>query len=368
MPDYAKRLQEIVDVRQRAIRECEDQRRLIGERLLDLPESKLPEEAAPLVKRHHSIQQRLEAASSAIERLMEIDQRQNEIRDRMKALQKERESLFRGLDDVYEQIGAVAFRIFKHHPLIDPSYSDAFESLARYQDDIRLLDAQLDRYSAEPAQQQRSIVERIGTKTRRAIAKNRKSVRTNQLPRLLQDSGRRLVETDFVAQMDDEELSAVAQPIKDVEQRREEIDSALQELKEESGKLVAEFNSLGNGQKLARARKERESEIEAAKTESGEILASLGRVAREDPPENLSDKIDALKQCEERIAHFDSLLERLKAGQKALTITDEISQLHDRITARRRELEELEQEALAKNEELQELESQRGNERDLFDT
>ncbi|MFO8043161.1 MAG: hypothetical protein R6U25_08170 [Alkalispirochaeta sp.] len=368
MPDYANRLQEIFDVRERAIQECENQRRLIGERLLDLPENELPEQAGPLVQRHHSIHERLEAASSAIERLMQIDQRQNDIRERMKVLQKERENLFRGLDSVYEQIGAVAFRLFRDHPLIDASYSQAFEDLARYQDDIRVLDSQLDRYAAEPAQSQRSIMERVGTRARRAIAKNRKSVRSNQLPRLLQEAGRRLVETDFVAQMEDEELEAVAKPIRDVEHRRDEIDAELQELKSESGKLVAEFNSLGNGQKLSKARKDRESEIEAAKSESDEILASLGRVARDAPPDALTEEVDSLKQCEERIAHFDALLERLRAGQKALTVGDEISQLQERIAQRRRELEDMEQETEAKQRELQELEEQRGDEADLFDT
>jgi DNA repair exonuclease SbcCD ATPase subunit len=368
MPDYSQRLQEISDVRQRAIDECERQVRLIGERVLELPDKAIPDNAGPLIQRHRSIQERLESASSAIERLMEIDQRQDEIRERMKTLQKERDGLFRGLDSVYEQIGAVAFRLFKDHPLIDASYSQAFASLARYQDDIRVLDAQLDRYSVEPARQQRSVLERIGTSTRRALAKNRKSVRTNQLPRLLQDAGRRLMETDFVDQMDDDELSSVAKPIREVEERRAVIDTELQNLKDESGTLVAEFNSLGNGQKLSRARKERESEIEAAKSESGEILSSLGSVAVETPPESLTDQIDALKQCQERISHFDSLLERLKAGQKAVTVSNEISQAKERMSELRQELEELEQKTQAKEKELHQLESQRGNEDELFDT
>ncbi len=336
--------------------------------MLDMSEEDLPDDAVPLVQRYRAIQERLETASSAIERLMEIDQRQNEIRKRMKALQKEREHLFRGLDSVYEQIGAVAFRLFKNHPLIDASYSGVFENLAKYQDDVRVLEAKLDRYSSEPAQHQRSILERIGTSTRRTIAKNRKAVRTNQLPRLLQDAGRRLVDTDFVEQMDDEELTTVAKPITDVETRRDEIDGELQQLKEESGTLVAEFNSLGNGQKLSNARKERETEIAAAKSESDEILVSLGRVAVEHALEQLKDRVETLRQCEERIAHFDSLLERLRAGQKALTISDEISQMRGRIEARRQELHDLEQEADAKTQELQELESQRGHEDDLFDT
>lgn len=368
MPDYAQRLQEIEDVRERAIQECEDQRRLIGERMLSLPESDLPEDAGPLVQRYHAIQERLETASSAIERLTAIDHRQEEIRERMKTLQKEREHLFRGLDSVYEQIGAVAFRLFKQHPLIDTSYSGIFQNLAKYQDDIRVLDAQLARYSSEPAHQQRSLLERIGTKTRRTIAKNRKLVRNNQLPRLLQEAGQQLVETDFLEQMDDDELATVATPIKDVERRRDEIDAELQQLKEESGTLVAEFNSLGNGQKLSSARKERESEIDAAKRESTEILASLGRIAAEHPPEALSDYVETLHQCEARIAHFDALLQRLHAGRKALTIADEISQIKRRIETRQKELAELEEEVDAKTKELQELESQRGTEEELFDS
>ena len=374
MPDYAHRIKELTDVRSRAVEECENQRRLIGQRVLQLEEAQRPEASADLVTRHQAIAERVESASSAIERMIHIDERQAEIREQMKTLQKERDDTFRGLESVYEQVGAVAFRLFKQHPLIDAGYSSAFQALARYQDDIRSIDGRMDRINAEPASGKRSVVERIGAKSRSFFLKNRRTVRENQLPKLLQETGRALAGTEFVSEMDDEELNHVSQPLLAAEERRAAIDASLTALREESGRLVAEFNSLSEGKKLPRARKDREAEIESARGEMNQLLQSLGRTAVSDPPEALSDELHALEECEKRTAHFDELIRRLQAGHKAELLNAEIAELakkqddvRARIEEQQKELERLGTQEQNQRQEQARLEAERGDVTDLFD-
>lgn len=367
MPDYTERIAELTDVRDRALVECENQRRLLGERLVELDEAARPDGAGDLVTRYHAIRDRVEDASTALERMIAIDQRQTEIRDEMKELQKEQDQAFKGLEEVYEQIGSVAFRMFREHPLLDARYSAVFENLARYQDDMRRLDTELDRYSAEPASGAGSLFERLGTRSRRAILRNRRSVRENQLPRLLQDAGRRLMDTDFVERIDDEELNRVAAPVFAARENRNRLDERLTALREESGRLVEEFNDLSRGKKLPRARRDREGEIDTARSELNAVLSQLGAIAGAAPPESLEAAARSLRECEQRTEHFTELIHRLEAGAEARRISGEIDDLEARIAETETRLQELRATRDDRSARRDALLTQRGDEDELFD-
>lgn len=367
MYDYQKRISELEDVRRRAEKDCSHQRRVLGNRLLELPETSRPPDAEPLVQRWHDTSKYVQEAGSAIERMVEIDARQTTIRESMKALQKERDSLYANTDAVYEQVGAVAFRLFREHPLIDASYSPAFAGLARYQDQMRSIDAGLDRVHAEPEGTRRRFLDRIGVGSRRLILRNRRNVRESQLPRLLQEAGKRLSETDFIDQMDDRELREVSEPLRTIAARREEIDAELARLREESGSLLAEFNQLSDGKKLPRAQKDRESQIDTARAQLDETLTQLGTLAVEAAPPELSDEIDSLMGCHERIDHYTGLIERLKAGERVIALDGEIAGIDREIAGIEEKLAELKARKKQLEKERSQAETSRGAETDLFD-
>ena len=374
MADYSKRIRELTIVRSQTIQECNDLRLSIGATVVELDESERPADVEELVRRYQEATERAASASNAIERMIQIDDRQSDIRTNMKALQKERDELSKGLDSVYEQIGGVAFRLFREHPLVDKSYSAAFESLARYQDDIRSIEARLEQLNAADQGASRSALERIGMRGRGIFLRNRRTVRENQLPRLLQEAGRALTEGDFIERVSDPELNRVSEPIREVDRRRGEIDAELAELKEESGRLVAEFNTLTEGEKTTRAREQLQKEIDEAKTLLNSVLLSLGRAAEHDPTAALSQKLDTLATSESRRAHFDTLIERLQAGQRSQILSSELNE-----NERRREttsaeigrlqarLADLEEEAERKRAEQRHLLEVRGDESELFD-
>jgi hypothetical protein len=367
MYDYQKRIAELEDVRRRAETDCSHQRRLLGQRMLDLPAASRPPEAEPLVQRWHDTSRHVEEAGSAIERMVAIDDRQAAIRGSMKELQKERDALYANTDAVYEQVGAVAFRLFREHPLIDASYSAAFAGLARYQDQMRSIDAGLDRVHAEPQGTRRRLLDRIGVGSRKLILQNRKNVREGQLPRLLQEAGKELAETDFIDQMDDDELRTVSEPLRAIAARREAIDAELAGLREESGALLAEFNRLSDGKKLPRAQKDRESEIDAARAQLDQILTQLGTVAVEAAPDELSDGVSALQACGERVDHYAALIERLRAGERVIALDREITGVDAEISGIEGKLAELKAQRKHLEKERSQAEKARGAETDLFD-
>lgn len=367
MADYAARINEITTVRAQQLEACETQRRTLGASLAALDEPQRPDGIADLVDRHRDSVARIEAARGAIERMLHIDDRQTEIRTEMKRLQEEDDALEKGLTPAYERVGAVAFRLFKEHPLIDQSYSAAFEDLARYQDSMRSLDSQIGQIRAAESGRKRNILERITSGGKDLLLRNRRDAKAGQLPKLLQQAGRQLCRTDFVEQMEDEELTEAAQPYADAIARHQEIAARLDELKRESGELVADFNALSGGQRLPKARAAREQEIEAARSDLNAVLTDLGRAAQDHAPAALADGVAALTASEDRLHHFEQLLSRLQAGRQAELTDTQIATTESRIAQVREQLEAAQSELKGLKAEREKLLKTRGEEAELFD-
>jgi len=381
MSDYNARMKEIRSVRDAGRREYDRLLRLVGEHYIPVIESSGSEESVPeaeeLLSRHRQIRETMERSSSALERMIRIDERQTEIRTRMRELQKELEQKEsgRGLEGTYEAVGAAAFRLFREHPLVDATYSAAFSGVARYQDDIHRLDSQRQQLQSDPNAGSASLFGKISRGGRELVLRNRRAVKENQLPGLLQKLGRDLASTDFLDAMDDPELTAAAEPLRVVEERKDQLRREIDELSTESRTLVEEFNTLSGGSRLPRAQQNREDEIAALREELNGVLLDLGRIAAERSPSDLADELEQLETESKRLEHFDAILLRLEAGKRAEALRGEISgneQRRNDIDARIADLEQkksvLADEAAEMAKEVEELLKRRGDESDLFDT
>ena len=233
MSDYGKRIRQVTGDHEKTLLDTERLLKEIGSCTVELPREKLPAEGLPeeitsLIDQYRTIRDSMESASASIERMMNIDTRQSVIKQTMKNLQSERDDLGRGLAGVYEQIGAVAFRLFRESPLLDSGYSSAFEGLARHQDEIRGIETkkrELDR--GDDSDEKRPILERIRARGKDLLLRKKLSVRENRLPRLLQAAGEQLAQSDFIDRMDNVELNRVAEPLRSVQRRWSEIDQEL---------------------------------------------------------------------------------------------------------------------------------------------
>jgi len=374
MPDYSKRINELNEVLAETERGIERLRRELGTKVIRLKKADRPDGIDDQLAEHKALTSTIDNAGTAIERMAAIDARQAEIRDEMKRLQEEHDQLEKGLDPIYEQIGAVAFRLFREHPLVDASYSGAFEGLARYYDQVRSIDTELEQIGAGTDGSNRNLMEKVGLKSREFLLRNRRSVKENQLPRLLTKAGRELVDGDFIDAMDDEELNRAAQPYRDLRTRQGEVRETLEELRAESGRLVDEFNAVSGGRKLAPARRARETEIETARTRLNEVLTAVGKAAAEGDIEQLSEEREAIRQEEARAAHFRTLLARLEAGREMVRVQKELDALvarQEKAAGQIRELESqiesLKTDQAARKAELAQYRAERGDESELFE-
>ncbi len=378
MNNYNGRIDEISAIIEKTTAEYRRLLRALGENFVPiLTTADTDDLSRSLLEEYQTARERIERSSSALERMIRIDERQTELRTAMRDAQKELEHAESGreLAGAYEAVGAAAFRLFREHPLVDATYSSAFSGVARYQDQMRRVDMQMQQIQSDPANRSQSILGKISQGSRRVILRNKRTVRENQLPGLLQKLGRDLATTDFFDSMDDAELNAAAEPILAAEQRKSELQNRIEELTKESRTLVEEFNALSGGVRLQKAQKQRETEIAAAQEELNEILLELGQLAEEAKPETLKKELKVLESENDRLEHFTLLLERLKAGKEAEGIARSIeadrnrtAQITSRIATLQEEMKSLEGEIRRKEEEQAELIKRRGDENDLFGT
>jgi chromosome segregation ATPase len=381
MSDYGKRIRQVSGDQEKTLRDTDRLLREIGSCTVELPPEKLPLEELPaeidtLINRYREIRDSLESASAAIERMMHIDARQSAIKQTMKNLQSERDDLGRGLAGVYEQIGAVAFRLFRESPLVDAGFSSAFEGLARHQDEIRAIEnkkKQLDR--SGDSGEKRPILERVRATGKDLFLKKKLSVRENRLPRLLQSAGEQLAQSDFIDRVDDAELNRVAEPLRSVQRRWGEIDRELEDLTHESGRLVKEFNDLSDGHGLSRARNAQEKEIAREREQMDAVFLEIGRIIERERPRGFEEYLERLDKLRQEATTHESTLARLKAGRQLETTLSELKTCRNQQDKTANEIKELQnRQKKLKDEEkvlasrIEELEAERGDPTELFES
>ncbi|SIP96717.1 hypothetical protein SAMN05920897_10219 [Alkalispirochaeta americana] len=376
MRDYAKRIRQLTKEQGNTLKGLEQAHREAGVHAVDLPEGERPSSTVSLIEEYLAVRKKIETASTAIDRMMHIDARQEEIKQKLKALQDERDSMNVRLSGVYEQIGAVAFRLFKESSLIDAGYSSIFETLVSYHDEIQNLESKISALGTQENPETKApLLGKIKTKSKSLYLRNRKNVRENRLPELLKTAGEQLAQGDFIEQVGDEELNRVSEPLLTARTRWQEIDRERQELTLESGRLVEEFNALSDNRGLDRARGEREEEISRAREELSKISAAIGMIIEEETPEGFADCIGQIRNFREEISRQESLLKRLQAGQELETVERNLASCHKHQEKTRNEIADLEEQLRQLNsqeeslrQQEQQLSAERGNPEELFPT
>lgn len=375
MHDYSARINAITDTRTSVRLECDRLRRIVGERFVSVADTS-DTEVKTLVDRYQEIKNRMERSSSALERMIRIDERQTEIRLQMKELQKdlEQKENGKGLEGTYEAVGSAAFRLFREHPLVDATYSSVFSGIAKYQDEMRRLETRIEQVQNDPSKANTGFFGKISRGGRDMVLRNRRNVKENQLPGLLQKLGRDLAETDFFDAMDDPELNEAAEPLREIQKQKTELRQKIQDLSNESRTLVDEFNELSGGNRLAKAQQRREDEIADARGELNSTLLALGSMAERVQPSELKSDLEKLTAEEHRKEHFESLLKRLQAGKQAELLQEAIATndqrkdgIDEKIAELKAEKKRIDEDSSKKETERQQLLEDRGDESELFD-
>ena len=374
MPNYDQRMHEIARVRSAIYQECERARRELGRSIVTMDRASWPESVVTRIQEYQTLQETIEARAAASEQAAVITEEHRSLATEARALRSELKQSEHDARRSHVRIGEVAFRLFREHPLLDTTYSDAFEQLARYHDELRRLEQDAEHTTVPEGLRGRGILDRITARGRDVLIRNRLAAKRAQLPRLLEDAGSRLAGGEFIDQVDDADLNDAAVPVRTHREKQVEIDARLRGIEDRQANLDHQLNTLIGTKPLQRARKAIEQEINAAKTRANDLLLEIGRAVEHDQSEAFADARSLLSDCEQRRRSFDELMARLQAGKHAELLTAEIEDIERRREILGSRIKELQSEVkslkvIAKErgtEREQEL-ARRGDETELFD-
>lgn len=374
MPNYDQRMHEIARVRSAVYQECERARRELGRAIVTADRTSWPESVVTRIREYQKLHETIATQAAASEQAATIAEEQQALETEARELRSALKQSERDAQRSHARIGEVAFRLFREHPLVDASYTDAFEQLARYHDELRRLEQDAEHAAPPDGDRGRGILDRIATRGRDVLVRNRLATKRAQLPRLLEEAGSRLAQGDFIDQIDDADLNDAAVPVRTYRDKKLETDTRLRGIEDRKTKLEQQLTALIGTKPLQRARKAIEQEINDAKAQANDLLLDIGRAAEGDRSEAFAATQSTLSDCEQRRRSFDELMARLQAGKRAELLKVEIDDIErrqeilgSRIKELQSELKSLKGIAKERAAEREEQLTQRGDETELFD-
>ena len=374
MPNYDRRMHEIARVRSAVYQECERARRELGRSIVAVDRASWPESAVTRIREYQALEETIETRAAARERAVGIAEEQRSLATEARTLRGVLKQSEHDARRSYARIGEVAFRLFREHPLLDTTYTDAFEQLARYHDELRRLEQSAEHTAVPEGSRGRGILDRIANRGRDVLVRNRLAAKRAQLPRLLEDAGARLAGGAFIDQVDDSDLNDAALPVRTHREKQREIDARLRGIEDRQADLNQQLGALIGTEPLQRARKAIEQEIDTAKTRANDLLLEIGRAAEHEHTATFADARSFLSDCEQRRRSFDELMARLQAGKQAELLTIEVEDIDRRREILSARIKELQNEmkslkAIAKKRatERERHVARRGDETELFD-
>jgi chromosome segregation ATPase len=328
--------------------------------------------------------QKIEEIDRAIGELDEQLNRIDTASKRLQSIQAERRELQQNLESLsqdmarhHEAIGRVGFSLYRENPFIDQRFVNIFSDLVKNQEDIRELERELSQAGGE--QDQKAFFERVVSRGKLALLRNRKNAKEAATTGLYRKAGQQLVQTDFIETVDDPELSRTAEPYLKLREQYDRQHERLKGLDDEAANLNEELRELGVG---SRGSSRRIEEIEAEKRQHREqkqhLLATFGARYAEslgqdaEVPEAIRDALNELREADAQLREKQEYAERLYAAAEVERLDGELSrmeqragQLQSRVDELQRQLGELNQNIEETKQEKTRQEERRGTLEDL---
>ena len=287
-----------------------------GAHLQSKPSSVPGADLAEIRARDKQVTEQVTATTKQQGRLKEIENRLREIRDQSTRVQAEIRALSDDAGPIYDEIGRMAFDVYRGNPLVDQEYADIFAPLVEVNGELSGIDAEIAEQQA--LLDEKPFLEKMVIRGRIALLKNRRITREGSLKRLVRSAGHDIMETAFVDEIGDPKLTAAAQPYRERLEATREMEGKLDALSSEKQALQAELEKAGAGKRPAKKIAELEEEISILAQTQASIRAELASAVRGVAPEGLPAKCRPLfataAEIEESLKAVLGVFQRLEAA------------------------------------------------------
>jgi len=287
-----------------------------GSHLLEKPAQIPGADLAQPREREREVTEQVQAVEAARDRIGEVEDRLLAVKERTTETQSEIRRLSENMDPIYEEIGGIAFDVYRGNPLVDQEYSDIFSALVEVNSELSGIDGSI--ADQQALLETKPFLEKMVIRGRIALLKNRRTTRDGSFRRLVRGAGRDIMGTAFVDEIGDPKLTAAAEPYRDRLKDARERESDLATAEEERRALNEELEKLGATKRPHKKREELDEDLLTLTRTRNTILVELARAARNSPKKDLPPKCRSLftkaGKIERRLEALAVISDRVQAA------------------------------------------------------
>ncbi len=287
-----------------------------GSHLLEKPAQIPGADLAQPREREREVTEQVQAVEAARDRIGEVEDRLLAVKERTTEIQSEIRRLSENMDPIYEEIGGIAFDVYRGNPLVDQEYADIFSALVEVNSELSGIDGAI--ADQQALLETKPFLEKMVIRGRIALLKNRRTTRDGSFRRLVRRAGRDIMGTVFIDEIGDPKLTAAAEPYRDRLRDARERESDLATAEEERSALNEELEKLGATKRPHKKREELEEDLLTLTRTRDAIRVELAGAARTIPKEDLPPKCRSLftkaGKIERRLEALAVISDRVQAA------------------------------------------------------
>jgi chromosome segregation ATPase len=317
-------------------------------------------------REYEEASERLSSTQESKARIATIQSRIEAIRQEISDGSSERKHLQQEASAVFPGIGRRAFEIFHDNTYLEADYAERFSEIAAAQNEVNRLQAELD--EQEAILESKPFLDRIVTRGRVVLLKNRVSSRSEAMEKQYRRLGETIVDSEFIREVNDEELNRIAEPYFAAERRISDIADRAEQLDKERNELETELSQLCEGHRPGKASAEFDDKIQKLRDNQYNALAQFARkvsaVLSDEMRKTAGSYLERIASTESAISEKQATIQRLEAALEVERLQSEIEQVNNNIGLREREIEAAEKRKTELFERRAELEEQRAAQED----
>lgn len=331
---------------------------------------------ATLHKDAKKLQTSLKTYQKQIERIEEINQRIDEIRDERQALEENIKDIEKQNIPLYGRIGEAAFRVYRETPAQFHEYADIFSSVMEHKNEILQMERDIDAIDSD--QTDRGFFEKLKEKGQSALLKGKRLVRMRTTNKHFQEIGEKLCNTNFFEAAENDELNKEVEPYRQNQNKIAQLEDQKKDLLKEQEKLNLELQDIAGEVRPQKKIDELRVIIKDEEKNLNQILERMGTVYYKSKPEEIpaDDRVEKdaaeIKQHEDEITAAQESIKKLEASLEADRLGEDINRMEKNIASLQEDIkrseeriEHLRHEIEQTQKEKERLEEIRGAEEDL---
>jgi len=302
---------------------------------------------------------RREDIRSALERLRQLDEQREELDEEDKTFEKSR-------SEMVTTLGAHAYRVYRTGSLKNEEFDKVFEEITEL--DTQLSEKEREVQNLSIAQGEKNLFQKLPGGARISLLKSGIVRLEKKRDAALTRVGERLLETEKIEEIPDEQVRSATSNIKQQEERREERGSQREALTQEKEELNQKIEAQSSSASPEKALKQLDNEIKQQQERLYTQQLQIGKVyllqfSSEDPEDKEQQMVlkrigeleQQKQQHQDKVNTLQSELEIEELQDDMKKKEEHIARLEKKISEEKQEVEQIRDDLSADNNRVKEL-------------